>query len=264
MAGVFALFPSRAVAAIIFGFPVHWYGILYLLAFMNAGWMLPRIQKYRGLSLSRDEWLSVLSAGILGVILGGRIGFVLFYEPHYFLANPLKIFAVWEGGMSSHGGFIGVALALYVQYRLKQISPRALADLAAVPAAIGLAFGRIGNFVNQELYGTKTSLPWGMNVPEVEGLRHPLQIYDALLSLLIALVCFLHLRNPRSTHGRTFAIFLMLYGVMRFCLEFIREQQYPLIDIAGFLATRGQILTIPIFLAGVVCFFFGRKITDNR
>jgi phosphatidylglycerol:prolipoprotein diacylglycerol transferase len=251
---MFALFPSRAVAVVIFGFPVHWYGILYLLAFLNAGWMLPRIQKYRGLSLTRDAWLSVLSAGILGVIVGGRLGFVFLYEPQYFLANPLKIFAVWEGGMSSHGGFLGVAVALFVQHRLKHIPPRAIADLAAVPAAIGLALGRIGNFMNQELYGTVTNLPWAMNVPGVEGLRHPLQIYDALLSLLIALVCYFHLRNPKSIPGRTFAIFLMLYGVMRFFVEFIREQQYPLMNIAGFLFTRGQILTLPVFLIGVICY----------
>ena len=261
---MFALFPSRAVAAIIFGFPVHWYGILYFLAFLNAGTLLPKLQKYRSLTFSKDVWMSVLSAGILGVIIGGRLGFVLFYEPEYFLANPLKVFAVWEGGMSSHGGFIAVIFALFVVHRRHNIPSRALADLATVPAAIGLALGRIGNFINQELFGTVTTLPWGMNVPGVEGLRHPLQIYDAFLSLGIALVCYVHLRNPKSIPGRTAAIFLMLYGVMRFLLEFIREQQYPLTEFWGLTLTRGQLLTIPIFLAGFVTFLFVREITDKR
>lgn len=129
---------------------------------------------------------------------------------------------------------------------------RRFADVATVPSAIGLALGRIGNFVNEELYGTVTSLPWAMAFKSAEGLRHPLQIYDAAVSLMIALMCYLHLRKRNARPGKTFALFLCLYSICRFGLEFIREQQYPLIEVSVVSLTRGQLLTLPLFLAGVL------------
>lgn len=247
-----SFFPSRPVAVEIFGFGVHWYGLLYLAGFLAAWFLLPRLQKHRDLSLSRDDWSGLLSWAVLGVIVGGRLGFVLFYEPKFFLQHPLQIFAVWNGGMSSHGGFVGVAVALLLalRHRTWQDILR-IADTVAVPAAIGLLLGRIGNFINQELYGTVTSLPWGIAVPGEEGLRHPTQLYASLKDAFIALACFLHLHRRPFAPGRTFALFLILYGVLRFLLEILRVQPYGWIGLGPVSLSSGQLLTIPVIAAGV-------------
>ncbi len=249
-----SIFPSRAVALALFGFEIHWYGLLYFLAFLVAGYLLPRLQKYRDLGLSRDTWLSLLSWAVVGVIAGGRLGYVLFYEPAYYLSNPLQIFAVWQGGMSFHGGFIGVALVLWLFSRTHRLPLFVLCDIIVVPVAIGLALGRIGNFVNQELYGIVTTLPWGMSFPGAEGLRHPIQLYAVIKDLLIAGICFWHLRVTRDTAyrwGCTGAAFLILYAIGRFLLEYLRDQQYALTDIGGILLTRGQLLTLPLLILGL-------------
>lgn len=244
-------FPSRVVALELFGFPIHWYGLMYLAAFLAAFYLLPRLQKHRGLSLSRDEWATLLSWAVIGVLAGGRLGFVLFYEPAYFLKNPLEVVQVWHGGMSSHGGFLGVTLALLYTCRKLRIHPLALADTLAVPVAIGLAFGRMGNFINEELYGTVTAVPWAMEFSGAEGLRHPTQIYAIFKDLFIAAVCFWHLRRRPAAQGKTMGLMLMLYGALRFIVEHFREQPYDVLALGSVVFTRGQLLTIPLFLAGL-------------
>lgn len=246
-----ALFPSRTVALEIAGFGIHWYGLLYFAAFAVAWWLLPRLQKYRGLHLTGDEWSTILSWGVVGVIVGGRLGFVFFYEPAYFLVHPLEVFAVWHGGMSSHGGFIGVTLALWYALRHKKGQLLAIADCVVVPVAIGLAFGRIGNFINQELYGTVTTLPWGISVPGVDGLRHPTQIYAVIKDLFIAVSCFMVLRGNHRP-GSAVALFLMLYAVLRFTLEFFRQQtESTLLSLGPIIISTGQLLTTPLLFIGV-------------
>lgn len=255
-----SLFPSRTVVLELFGFPIRWYGLLYLVGFLLAWWLLPRLQRHRGIALTREEWERILGFSVLGVVLGGRLGFVLFYEPMYFLAHPARIFAVWEGGMASHGGFIGVAVALFFALRRTPINFLAFADLVVIPAALGLAVGRIGNLINQELYGTMTMLPWGVAIPGVEGLRHPTQLYDALYNVLIAGACFLHLMRLRPVPGRTCALFLMLYAAFRFLIEFLRAQEYAPLDLGIVVLTRGQALTVPVFLVGVFLWWMaGRR-----
>ncbi len=244
--------PSRPVFVELFGFAIHWYGILYLLAFLLALALLPNLQRFRSIALTQDEWASAMAYAVLGVLIGGRMGYVLFYEPHYFAQHPREIFFVWNGGMSSHGGFVGTAAALCLFCVRQRVNVRRFADIVTVPAFLGLGLGRIGNFINEELYGTVSSLPWAMAFSSAEGLRHPIQLYDTLLSFFLALVCFLHLRRPTTRPGRTFALFLFLYGVVRFFLEFIREQQYPLLDIGVMHLTRGQLLTIPLVLFGAL------------
>lgn len=251
-----AFFPSRTVALELLGFSVHWYGLLYLAGFLLAWALLPKLQKERQLSLSVDEWSGLLSAAVLGVILGGRLGFVLFYEPSYFLAHPVEILQVWHGGMSSHGGFLGVTVALLIALRNKTTEDKLrLADVAVVPIALGLMLGRLGNFINQELYGTVTTLPWGIVVPGEEGLRHPTQLYAMAKDLLIAGLCFLHLRRATGRHGETLALFLMLYGALRFAVEHFRVQDYDL----WLGLTRGQLLTVPIFLVGLAVAVWVRR-----
>ncbi len=254
---MFSLFPSRAVALQLFGFSVHWYGLLYLLAFIIALVLLPLLQHYRKLTLARDDWIAILSWGVVGVIVGGRLGYVLFYDPAYFAANPLTIFAVWEGGMSFHGGFLGVAIMLCILAWRKKLPVLSIADIVVVPAAIGLALGRIGNFINQELYGTATTLPWGIAIPGVRGLRHPTPLYEMIGDLLIALCCYLYLRYGQTKiNGRSFALFMILYGIDRFLLEYVRAQDYTLTAIGPLLLTRAQLLTIPVLIAGVILWFW--------
>ena len=152
--------------------------------------------------------------------------------------------------MSSHGGFIGVLIALLWTVRKHRWDLFVLADLITVPVAIGLALGRLGNFINQELYGPVTTLPWGIAIPGVEGLRHPTQIYAMIKDLFIASVCFWHLRYAQKK-GQTMALFLILYGLLRFLIEYVRIQEYGWIHIGFIALSRGQLLTIPIFLFGM-------------
>src|SRR3989338_5319632 len=149
-------FPSRTVAVEIFGLQIHWYGLMYLLGFVLTYYLLSRLFKYRNVNMNKDGIANLLSWGVLGVILGGRLGFVLFYEPSYYLSNPLDIVKVWQGGMSSHGGFLGVITVLIIYTRKKNIDLLSLLDLLVIPVAIGLALGRLGNFINGELYGFET------------------------------------------------------------------------------------------------------------
>lgn len=249
---MFDIAPTRQVALQVGEFQIHWYGIMYLLGFLLAYALLPALQWNRKLTLTRDEWASLLAYAVIGVIAGGRLGYVLFYEPQYFAENPLQIFAVWNGGMSSHGGFIGVTLMLALACWRKKYDIRKIADVAIVPIALGLALGRIGNFINYELYGTVTDVPWAITIPGVEGLRHPTQIYAVIKDVTIALLCYFHLRYGRSVNpGRTSALFLMLYGLFRFIVEHYREQEYSLTQFLGWDLTRGQLLTIPVFLFGL-------------
>jgi phosphatidylglycerol:prolipoprotein diacylglycerol transferase len=244
-------FPSRTIAVEILGWPIHWYGLLYVAAFLLASWMLPRLQKYRKLSLTHDDWSALLTWAIIGVLAGGRLGFVLFFEPFYFLAHPLEILQVWHGGMSSHGGFIGVTIALYFVCRKQKINLLALADTIVVPVAIGLALGRLGNFINGELYGIQTTLPWGMSFDGADGLRHPTQLYAIAKDLVIAVVCFVHLTRARPVIiGHTIALFLILYGGLRYLLEYFRDQSYGVMDWGFFTISPGQLFTIPIIVAG--------------
>lgn len=248
------LFPSRAVFIDLFGWQIHWYGLLYLAAFAIAWYLLPQLQSFRSLQLAKDDWSQLLTAAVIGVIAGGRLGFVLFYEPAYYLQHPLEIFAVWQGGMSSHGGFIGVTVALLWVLRDRRHLLLSIADVAVVPIALGLACGRIGNFINQELYGTVTMLPWAITVPGEDGLRHPTQLYAVAKDLFIAGACFFYLKKT-TVPGRTLALFLMLYGVLRFIVEFFREQHGQLVEIGVFQLSPGQILTLPVFVAGLLLWF---------
>ncbi len=248
-------FPARNVAVEVGGFPIYWYGILYLLAFVAAAVLLPRLQHLRKLRLSKGEWSDILTWAVVGVLVGGRFGYVLFYRFSDFLGNPFVLFDVRSGGMASHGGFIGVALALLWVMRKRAWDQKlSIADVAMVPVAIGLAFGRFGNFLNQELYGTVTTVPWGMHFDGVQGLRHPTQFYAMAKDVCIAAACFAYMRSTseRFIAGRTVALFLMLYGVLRFTVEIFRDQTG--ITTYGPLS-EGQLLTIPVFVAGVAMWY---------
>ncbi len=253
-----ALFPSRTVALALGPLDIHWYGILYLLGFLIGMRLLPRLIEYRGVSLTEKQRESLLLHVFLGVLLGGRLGYVLFYGLAFYAQHPAQIFAVWQGGMSSHGGFVGVALMLLRFARRNRISLLSLTDILVVPVAIGLSLGRLGNLINGELYGTLTTVPWGMHFPGVEGLRHPTQVYAMFKDVLIALICFVHLRRSSAQQAgadavsvSTTALFLMMYAILRFTIESLRDQPFGYSMILGFSLSRGQLLTIPLFVLGM-------------
>lgn len=238
--------------------------MLYLFAFLLALAILPRIQTERRIALTRDEWSTAIAYAVIGVLVGGRLGYVLFYEPLYFVQHPREIFFVWNGGMSSHGGFIGTAVMLIIFCYRNQMNIRRFADLLPVPIFLGFALGRIGNFINEELYGTKTSLPWGIEFTGAEGARHPVQLYDAGISLVLAFVMYVLLRKQNTQPGRVFAIFLMLYGIERILLEVVREQQYSGVDFGFIELTRGQLFTLPLLLLGVLLWIWFRNYSESR
>lgn len=244
---------------IAFSIDVHWYGLMYLLAFVCA-WSLGRYRIRKGaFDISLRHFEDLLFWGILGVILGGRLGYVLFYKPSFYFANPSKILAVWDGGMSFHGGLIGVLAAmLYFSYKEKKTFFE-VADFVAPLVPLGLAFGRIGNFINGELWGRVTDAPWGMIFPNSDGaIRHPSQLYQmSLEGFALFIILWFFSRKPRPT-GQVSALFLIGYGIFRFIVEYTREPDAYL----GLLAlglSMGQWLSLPMIIIGCVLFVIARK-----
>jgi phosphatidylglycerol:prolipoprotein diacylglycerol transferase len=244
---------------------VHWYGLTYLLAF-GLFLLLARLRvrqpqfAERGWSLRDVE--DLLFYGVLGVVLGGRFGFVLFYQAGHYLSNPSDILAVWKGGMSFHGGLIGVIVALMVFARRRGRSMWEVTDLVAPCVPTGLAAGRLGNFINGELWGRAAdpNLPWAMVFPQSmsDVPRHPSQIYQLLLEgLLLFVIVWLYARKPRGW-GQVSGVFLIGYGVFRFAAEFFREPD-KLPGILWLGLSMGQWLSVPMVVRGGVFWWMGRK-----
>ncbi|MGD9951687.1 MAG: prolipoprotein diacylglyceryl transferase [Burkholderiales bacterium] len=238
---------------------VRWYGLMYLVAF-GFLWWLGRIRITRGLSpITREQFDDLIFLGVLGTILGGRLGYVLFYKPGYYLSHPLEIFAIWQGGMAFHGGMLGVlAAAGYYAWRHK-VDWWRLMDFVAPCVPTGLAAGRLGNFINGELWGRPTDLPWGMVFRGAGELpRHPSQLYQfALEGVLLFVLLWWYASKPRD-RGAVSAMFLLGYGAFRFIAEFAREPD----DFLGLLAlglSMGQWLSLPMIAAGIVLYAWGRK-----
>lgn len=231
---------------------IRWYGLMYLLAFalvlVLGRW---RITHHRWTAWTPQMLDDVLFYGVLGVVLGGRLGYVLFYKFGDYLADPLAIFRVWEGGMSFHGGFLGVIVAMLIFARRRGIAWLSVTDFIAPLVPLGLAAGRIGNFINGELWGRPTDLPWGMAFPQVDMLpRHPSQLYQfALEGIALFVILWLFARRPRPT-GAVSAVFLIGYGAFRFIAEFAREPDSFLGPLALGLS-MGQWLSLPMIAAGI-------------
>jgi len=233
---------------------VRWYGLMYLVGFA-AAYFLGRYRIKRGLSgrITLPILEDLLFFVVLGVILGGRLGYVLFYKPAYYFQHPLEIFAVWQGGMAFHGGFLGVLVAIWYLARKHRLRWLEMADFVAPLIPLGLAAGRLGNFINGELYGRVTDVAWGMvfSSPGAGALpRHPSQLYQfALEGVLLFAILWVFTARPRPV-GAGSGLFLVGYGVLRFVAEFFREPD----DFLGFLAldlTMGQWLSVPMIAAGV-------------
>ena len=243
------------VAFAFFGWPVRWYGLMYLLGFL-AAWGLGRTvakrPAFRGAPSGVLE--DMISASVMGVVVGGRLGYVLFYNPAHYLANPADIPRLWDGGMSFHGGLLGVVLALWLLAKIRRLPFLRLTDYAAVLAPPGLFFGRVGNFVNAELPGRAASpdLPWAMLFPQSPGIpRHPSQLYEAALEGIVLGVLVWSFTRRRRAAGFISGIFLAGYGAARLVVEFFREPDIHLgLLWLGF--SMGQWLSIPMLILGVV------------
>ena len=232
---------------------VRWYGLMYLVGFGVAFWLGRRhIKRTPGSAVTDAVLDDLLFYIVLGVVLGGRLGYVLFYKPHYYLLeNPLEIPAVWRGGMSFHGGFLGVLLAVWWVARKHALRWLQLTDFVAPLIPLGLAAGRLGNFINGELYGRVTTVPWGMVFQGGGPLpRHPSQLYQfALEGVALFAILWWYSARPRPV-GAVSAMFLIGYGVFRFAVEFFREPD----DFLGLLAlnmSMGQWLSLPMVIAGI-------------
>lgn len=241
---------------------IHWYGITYLVAFALGWFLCTRHTKRRNLLFNSDDLADLLFYCALGVILGGRIGSVLFYNFSAFLADPLMLFRIWQGGMSFHGGFLGVLVAIAVYARKRGRTFFEVTDIVAPVTPVGLASGRIGNFINGELWGRTTDVPWGMVFPfERAGnvARHPSQLYQFLLEgLLLFFILWIFSRKPRPTMAVS-GLFVFGYGVLRFFVEFFREPDSHLGFVSFNWMTRGQQLCIPMIIAGAIMFWLAYR-----
>jgi phosphatidylglycerol---prolipoprotein diacylglyceryl transferase len=230
---------------------VRWYGLMYLTGFAAAWWLGTRRISQGLVLISRAQFEDVLFGAIVGVILGGRLGYVIFYKPAYYLSHPLEIFAIWQGGMSFHGGFLGVLAAMAFVAHRQRLNWWDVMDFVAPLVPIGIAAGRLGNFINGELWGRVTDLSWGMVFRGAGNLpRHPSQLYEMALEgfALFALLWWFSSRpRPRA---QVSALFLIGYGAFRCICEFAREPD----NFLGFLAlgfTMGQWLSLPMIAAGI-------------
>lgn len=234
---------------------VRWYGLMYVVGFLG-GWWLGVVRARRpGSGWRQEEIADLLFYVVIGVILGGRLGYVLFYNLPHYAAHPLEIFYIWQGGMSFHGGLLGVALALWLYARRSARPWLAVTDFLAPLAPVGLGPGRIGNFINQELWGKVTDLPWGMVFKHGGPWpRHPSQLYEAFLEgLVLFVLLWWYSARPRPT-GAVSGLFLMGYGTFRFLVEFVREPDPQLGYLAWGWVTMGQALSLPMVLAGAALY----------
>ena len=238
---------------------IRWYGTMYLIGFL-VSYLLVKYQiRTKGLNFTRDFVDSLYSYIILGLLIGARLGYVLFYNVSYYIHKPLEVFAIWHGGMSFHGGFIGCIIAGILIAKKFRTDFWQICDLVIVTAPVGLGLGRIGNFINGELYGRVTDVPWAMDFPAGGGLpRHPSQIYEFALEgvILFTILWILKDRNWRS--GILSALFIVLYGLFRFLIEFFREPDPQLGLILGPF-TMGQALSFLMILFGVGILYFRKK-----
>ena len=244
---------------------IHWYGLTYLVAFGLFVWLASlrvRQPQFAQAGWTRRDIEDLLFWGVIGVVIGGRLGYVLFYKPAYYAAHPLEIFAVWRGGMSFHGGMLGVIAAVVLYARARGRRWLEVTDLVAPCIPLGLASGRIGNFINGELWGRAAdpSLPWAMAFPQSgsDVPRHPSQLYQfALEGLLLFVLLWVYARKPRAI-GQVSGAFLIGYGVLRFIAEFFREPDRFL----GLLAlnmSMGQWLCVPMIAIGIAMWWWASR-----
>ena len=248
-------FPNINPIAIDLGIiKIRWYAISYICGILLSWFLILKIIKIKNVKVSDKSVSDLISNCMIGIIVGGRFGYVIFYNPEYYLNNLLEVFKIWNGGMSFHGGFIGVVIAVIYTCKSYKIPMMTFSDLISIVSPIGIFFGRIANFINGELYGKVTNHKFGMIFPKGGDLpRHPSQIYEAFfegLLLFIILWLLMKLTNFFDKKGLITASFIFLYGIFRFFIEFFREPDLHI----GYLylnLTMGQYLTLPMIIIGL-------------
>ena len=257
-------FPALDPVAIELGpLQIRWYGISYVCGILLAWYLLARRATLRPeLGWTREQVGDLIYYSTLGVIIGGRLGSVLFYNLPYYLEHPLDILKVWQGGMSFHGGLLGVMVAAWFYNRRDGRKFFQTTDFFIPAVPVGLFFGRIANFINAELWGSPTTLPWGVVFPVVEAggvPRHPSQIYEALLEgLLLFIILWLYSSKPRPVMSVS-GLYLLLYGIFRSTVEFFREPDAHIGYVAGDWLTMGQVLSLPMIIAGTILLYFAHR-----
>ena len=243
------------VALEIFSIEIRWYSLAYIIGIL-LGWMLAKKFFIQSLEIKNkfDDYITYL---ILGIILGGRFGYIFIYNFDFYLNNPMDIFKIWQGGMSFHGGLIGVIFASIIFAKKNNQDPFLYMDIVALVAPIGIFFGRLANFINSELYGTITNLPWAVIFVQVDNLpRHPSQLYEAILEGIFLFLILIYFKNKfLNKPGVISGLFLIFYSIFRFFVEFYRlpDEQlgYILINL-----TVGQVVSLIFMLSGVILFYF--------
>lgn len=243
---------------------IRWYGLAYVAGFICAFLVIAKLSQRWKIRIDDDAFFTVVFCVIFGVILGGRLGYVLVYGDGYYLQHPEKILAFNEGGMSFHGGLVGVIIGGVVASKITKIPFLTLADMGVVGVPIGLFFGRCANFINGELWGAPTDMPWGVVFGGAAGTmpRHPSQLYEALLEgvVLFIILFALSRKTPARPRGTFFGTFLLFYGLFRFTIEFIRQPDAQIGYLLGtHWFTMGQALSIPLMVAGVVFLIYAWK-----
>lgn len=239
---------------------IHWYGLMYLVGFTLAYYLMLYRAKQPNSGWDKEQVSDLIFYSAMGVVLGGRFGYVIFYNFSKFLDDPLWLFAVWEGGMSFHGGLLGVMAACALFARRYKKSFFSITDFGAPMVPIGLLTGRLGNFIGGELWGRVTDVPWAMVFPKGGPLpRHPSQLYEmALEGFVLFIILWFYSRKPRPAMAVS-GLFLIGYGVFRFLVEFVREPDSHIgFDILGWM-TRGQILCVPMIVFGAALMVFAYK-----
>ena len=239
------------VAIQIFSIEIRWYSLAYIIGIL-LGWILSKRFFISNVEL-KEKFDDFLTFVILGIIIGGRLGYVILYNPNYYLDNLIDIFKIWEGGMSFHGGLIGVVLASIYFAKKNNQNFYIYLDVISIVAPIGIFFGRIANFINSELYGTQTNLPWAVQFIKIDNLyRHPTQLYEAIFEGLILFLILIYLRNKglMKITGLMSGIFLICYSIFRFMIEFLRVPDEQ-IGYLIFNLTMGQIISCIFFLIGI-------------
>jgi phosphatidylglycerol---prolipoprotein diacylglyceryl transferase len=244
------------IAFQIFSLEIRWYSLAYIVGIL-LGWIYCKKKLIKDLNILNlfDDFITYL---ILGIILGGRLGYTLFYNLNYYLENPLEILMVWNGGMSFHGGLIGVVIATQIFCKKHKINQFFFLDLIALSAPIGIFFGRISNFINSELYGTPTDLPWSVKFVLIDNInRHPSQLYEAFLEgiVLFFILNFFLKKNYLKKPGLISGLFLIFYSIFRFIVEFFRVPDDQLGYII-FNLSMGQIISLIFILFGIIIFYF--------
>ena len=248
--------PSIDPVIISFGFvDIRWYSLAYILGLFIGLVIMKRLNKFRNDFVDSKHLDNFFLWAVVGIIIGGRIGYVLFYQFSLFIKDPFYIFEVWNGGMSFHGGLTGITISIYLFSRINGINFFYLSDLVSIVAPIGIFFGRLSNFINTELIGKPTEFYISVIYPSIDNIpRHPSQLYEALfegLILFIFLITFFYKRKDFLNHGIISGLFLCCYSFFRFMIEFVREPDIQIGLLFNFIS-MGQLLSLPVFLIGLI------------